>query len=289
MVEANAAAPPHATFGDLRTRFVSAAILIAAAVGSLLLGGTPFVLFWLSAGLAILWEWQAMVGVERRLVRTLAGGVALCVAASLCVQMATDHAVLVVGVGAAAVAALARPDRRVWAGVGVLYAGTLVVCVLMIRPALAMPLEGPFDVRTMIWLFAVVWGTDVAAYFAGRTLGGPKVWPAVSPGKTWSGTLIGIACGALAGLAVGSFRPVVPILALPVLGVGLVAAMVSQIGDFFESGVKRRFGLKDSSRLIPGHGGVMDRLDGFVAAALTIVVLALLRDAASVGEAVFRW
>ena len=289
MTNTNAVTAPRATFADLRMRLASALVLVVAAVGALVLGGTSFVLFWLAAGLAIVWEWQRLIGPERRLLRTLAGSVALSIAAALCVQMATDLAALAVTAGAIAAAAAAPTGRRAWAGAGVLYAGCLVVCVLLIRPALAMPLEGPFDVRTIVWLFAIVWGTDIAAYFAGRLIGGPKVWPAVSAGKTWSGTLVGIACGALAGLVVGLFRPVLPIAALPVFAVGLMAAAVSQAGDFLESGVKRRFSVKDSSQLIPGHGGVMDRLDGFIAAAAFVVVFAILRDAASVGEAVFRW
>ncbi len=278
-----------ASFADLRLRIVSAVVLGAVAIGSLLVGGIPFVLFWLLAAWAVNWEWQRIVGEHRRLLRRLAGGVALCVAAALTVNLAADFAALAILAGGAVVFALAATGLRTWSGAGVLYAGALIVAILMIRPTTSALVEGPFDVRTIVWLFAVVWGTDIGAYFAGRAIGGPKVWPAVSPGKTWSGTLVGIACGALAGLAVAMIRPVVPVSPLPLLAIGLVAAAASQAGDFLESGVKRRFGVKDSSGLIPGHGGVMDRLDGFITAAALIALLAVVRDSSSVGEALFRW
>jgi phosphatidate cytidylyltransferase len=121
----------------------------------------------------------------------------------------------------------------------------------------------------LLWLFAVVWGTDIMAYFGGRLIGGPKLWPRVSPGKTWSGFVVGVTCGALAGVwaVVLSTMPGEVALA-PLLPLGLAAAAVSQAGDLFESAIKRRFDVKDSSRLIPGHGGVMDRLDGFIFAAI---------------------
>lgn len=289
MAEAAPVSSSRSSFGDLRTRILSAIVLVAAAIGTLLLGGLPFVLFWLAASLAVNWEWQRMTDAGRIVPRTVAGGVALCVAAALCIQFAPDLAFLVVLAGAVAAGLLAVKGKRVWAGAGVVYAGVLIVSVLTIRPAVAASFERPFDLRTIVWLFAVVWGTDVMAYFGGRLIGGPKVWPAVSPGKTWSGTLVGIACGALAGVAVAAINPVMPISLWPVLAVGLLAGAAAQAGDFLESGVKRRFGVKDSSGLIPGHGGVMDRLDGFVAAAVLVVLVALVRDASSVGEALFRW
>ena len=276
-------------FADLRARILSAIVLGVAAVGTLLVGGLAFILFWLAASLAMNWEWQRMVGPDRLGLRAVVGGAALCVAAVLCVQLAPDLAWLVVFGGAFLTGLLGARDHRLWSAAGVIYAGVLIVCVLTVRPAFVTSLERPFDLRTIVWLFAVVWGTDVMAYFGGRLIGGPKVWPAVSPGKTWSGTLVGIACGALAGLAVGLINSVMPISTWPVIAIGLAAAAAAQVGDFFESGIKRRFGVKDSSNLIPGHGGVMDRLDGFVAAAGLIVLVALIRDASSVGEAVFRW
>jgi phosphatidate cytidylyltransferase len=281
--------PLGGRFSDLGTRIVSAVVLVVAAVGSLLAGGTVFVLFWLAAAAAIHWEWQRMVGGERRFARFVAGACALCLAAAFCVNLAPDLAAIVILLGVIVVGLMAGPSRRLWAGAGLLYAGVLIISVAMIRPALPVLFQGPFDVRAIVWLFGVVWATDVMAYFGGRAVGGPKIWPAVSPGKTWSGTIIGVICGALAGLAVALVKPILPVTVWPLLAVGLVCGCAAQAGDLLESGIKRRFGVKDSSHLIPGHGGVMDRLDGFVAAAAVVVVLALWRDAASVGEALFRW
>jgi phosphatidate cytidylyltransferase len=276
-------------FGDLPTRIGSALVLGVAAVVSLIVGGTVFVLFWLLAAIAVHWEWQRMVGGDRVFERFLVGSIALGTAAVFSINLAPDFGAVTILGAVIIVGALAGDGRRVWAGAGLCYAGVLILSVCMIRPAVVGAFAGPFDLRAIVWLFAVVWGTDVMAYFAGRLIGGPKVWPAISPGKTWSGTLVGIAFGALAGLAIGLPRSILPVAAMPLFALGLVAASASQAGDFFESGVKRHFGVKDSSQLIPGHGGVMDRLDGFIAAAAVIVLLGLWRDASSIGEAVFRW
>ncbi|HZD91566.1 MAG TPA: phosphatidate cytidylyltransferase, partial [Pseudolabrys sp.] len=125
------------------------------------------------------------------------------------------------------------------------------------------------------FLFAIVWATDILAYFGGRTIGGPKLWPAISPKKTWSGGI----CGALGAMALcvtgAAWAGASDLAAIAVLA--LVLSMAAQAGDFFESWVKRRFGAKDASQLIPGHGGVMDRLDGFWAAALVGCLIGLAR------------
>jgi len=105
------------------------------------------------------------------------------------------------------------------------------------------------------------------AYFGGRLIGGPKLWSRVSPGKTWSGAAVGALTGALCGAVVGLLAAPSGARLVPILLLGLAASVVAQLGDLFESALKRRFGVKDSSGLIPGHGGMMDRLDGFVAAA----------------------
>jgi phosphatidate cytidylyltransferase len=127
----------------------------------------------------------------------------------------------------------------------------------------------------ILFLFAVVWATDILAYFVGRAVGGPKLAPSISPGKTWSGAIGGAAAGTLAGIGVAAAAasPASPWL------IGLAAlllSVLSQMGDLFESGLKRRFGVKDSGWLIPGHGGVMDRVDGLVAAAIALYVVGAL-------------
>ena len=175
---------------------------------------------------------------------------------------------------------VAAAGSRLAAGFGPVYAGTLVLPVLVLRASV------PDGLQAILWLFAVVWGTDIMAYFGGRLVGGPKLWPRMSPSKTWSGFGIGIGAGALAGLAVAPD----PSPRGSILFVGLAIGAVAQAGDLFESAVKRRYGVKDASHLIPGHGGVMDRLDGFIAAAVVAGCFGVARaglDAAGAG--LFRW
>lgn len=128
--------------------------------------------------------------------------------------------------------------------------------------------------HVVFWLFCAVWSTDTGAYFAGRTIGGPKLIPRISPNKTWAGLLGGMVAAAVVGGLVAAIDPALPALALAALA-GVVA-VVSQAGDFTESAVKRYFGVKDSSQLIPGHGGVLDRLDGLLFAAPFVAACILL-------------
>ena len=126
----------------------------------------------------------------------------------------------------------------------------------------------------VLFLLAIVWSSDIGAYMAGRILGGPKLAPAISPGKTWSGAAGGLVCAMLVGLAIS--RATVPGPLSHALLVGGVLSVASQVGDLLESALKRHYGVKDSSRLIPGHGGVFDRLDGVLAAAPVALLLSLI-------------
>ena len=156
-----------------------------------------------------------------------------------------------------------------WLAAGIAYAAVLLFAPLILRrdPALGF--------AAIAFLFAVVWATDIAAYFAGRAIGGPKLWPAVSPKKTWAGaiggTLGGIAAGALTVTLFG--LPVPPMLLL----VACLLSVVAQAGDLLESAIKRHFGAKDAGSIIPGHGGLMDRLDGFLTAAAAAAMVGLIR------------
>jgi phosphatidate cytidylyltransferase len=147
--------------------------------------------------------------------------------------------------------------------------------------------DAQYGFLAIVLLFAVVWATDIAAYFAGRAIGGPKLMPKVSPNKTWSGALVGAACAVIAALAIAWYA------GLALAAIGLLALMLSalaQAGDLFESFLKRRFGAKDSGHLIPGHGGLMDRLDGFVAAAAAAAAIGLLRGGmAAPGRGLLVW
>lgn len=159
-------------------------------------------------------------------------------------------------------------NRAGWLAAGGLYALATLVAPLLLR---ADPVYG---LEAVLFLFAIVWLTDVLGYVVGRVVGGPRLWPAISPNKTWSGALGGIFGALAAGLAVAAYDALASV---PVAIVAMILSMVAQAGDLFESAVKRRFGVKDTSHLIPGHGGLMDRLDGFIAAALVASVIGLLR------------
>ena len=160
-------------------------------------------------------------------------------------------------------------DFVLWMIAGLLYAGVIALAPVILRrdPALGFV--------AIVFLFAVVWVTDIAAYFAGRALGGPKLWVAVSPNKTWSGALGGALGGVIAALLVVKVAGLViaPMLIL----VALALSIASQAGDLLESALKRQFGAKDAGALIPGHGGLMDRLDGFVTASVVAALIGLLR------------
>ena len=226
------------------------------------------------------WEWQRLIGAEKLIERVGPGLVALALAAVFAMNGSIAGALGALAVGAAIVGTLAGPALRVWAGAGVFYAGALAVSLALLRasPAYGLP--------AILWLFAVVWGADIAAYFAGRLIGGPRLWPRVSPGKTWSGAVVGALAGAACGLVVAAWTDRIDLL----FWLGLATAIVSQLGDLFESGIKRRFGAKDSGGLIPGHGGLMDRLDAFIAAALFAALFAALETRGSyLASGLFVW
>jgi phosphatidate cytidylyltransferase len=268
---------------DLLPRVVSGLVLAAVALASVWRGGVIFALAWFAAALAVGLEWQNLIGASRPRLRFLIVAAALATTAYFAAQRELAAACGVLGLGGLALALAAGPGRRLWAFGGLVYAGSLIVSVNAIYAA---PGFGP---RAIFWLFATVWGADVFAYFGGRLIGGPKLWPQVSPSKTWSGTLSGVFAGALIGAVIGVQGLDGARFAAPIFALGLVAALVSQAGDIFESIVKRRFGVKDSSALIPGHGGFMDRLDGFVAAAAFTAVVAALHGLPSAAPGLFDW
>ncbi len=276
-----APAPRRLRLGsDLWPRVGAAVAMGVAALVIAWIGGFVFVAFWWAASVVVLWEWQRIVRGDRLVERVAIGALALAVAALFAMHNDPLSAIATLVVGALAVGWFAGPTTRGWAGAGALYAGALVVSLGLLRasPSYGLP--------AVLWLFAVVWGTDVAAYFAGRLIGGPRLWPSVSPGKTWSGAVAGAFAGAALGLLLSGWTDRIDLL----FWLGLAAAVVAELGDLFESAVKRRFGVKDSSRLIPGHGGLMDRLDAFIAASAFAALFAAANTKGSfIASGLFRW
>jgi phosphatidate cytidylyltransferase len=254
-----------ANWSDLTVRIVSAIVMSGLALGTNWLGGPIFVLFWFAAAAAVLWEWIFLIRAGFKDWPTVIAGTAfLALATAFAYDGHLVSSLLIVAGGAIVLGAVAI--GRPWPQ-PLLTAASLPYAACAILPVTLLRLDEPQGMLAIFVLFAIVWGSDIMAYFTGRFFGGPKLCPSISPKKTWSGFIGGVVFGALAaGLVGGS-------VALIVVG-GLLAA-VSQGGDLLESALKRRFDAKDASHLIPGHGGVMDRLDGFVAAAFAALIIGL--------------
>lgn len=280
--DATAPPAPDTRSGGLRARILSALVLAPLALAAVWAGAPWFeMMIALATGLAA-WEWCRMCGLTAPVAVApvvLAGPVAAAVAAvALIAGPGSGPGPGLGAAGAMAFLALLASlgwGRRAWGGIGALYLGVPAAAAVWLREGV------PSGHLVMLWLVAVVWATDIAAYAAGRSLGGPRLAPRLSPGKTWSGLAGGVAAAGLVGYglaaAVGAASPAV-------LGwLGALMAVVSQGGDIAESALKRHFGVKDAGSLIPGHGGVLDRIDGLLAALVLAAVLAWLGGGALPG------
>jgi phosphatidate cytidylyltransferase len=256
-------------WSNLALRVASAAVLAPVAVLTAYIGDWPFALFWGLAAIAVLWEWITLVEGPGHKVMFSSCAAAIAIATTVAWRNRPVVAVFLVGLGALAAAIFAAQGRRAWVTGGIVYAGAMVLSPMVLRA------DQDYGFLAMVLLFAIVWTTDVLGYFAGRAFGGPKLWPAISPKKTWSGAIAGALGSMIVGTVLAQFA--VGVNALALAFVSLVLSALSQLGDLFESWIKRRHGAKDASHLIPGHGGVMDRLDGFWAAALAGCLIGVLR------------
>jgi phosphatidate cytidylyltransferase len=259
---------------NLQVRIISAIVLAAGVLSLTFVGGLPFRLLTALISATIFYEWSRMAR------STPASGVGLFPEALMAIFIVALVAglsapvllLLVAGMVIAAAAVGAARETGQWDAGGLAYAGLSGLTLALLRDG------DRSGLVAILFLFAVVWATDILAYFVGRAVGGPKLAPSISPGKTQSGALGGAIGGVVAGLLLAMAAGAENLATLGV--VALVLSIVSQVGDLFESWVKRRHGHKDSSRLIPGHGGVMDRVDGLVAAALALYVIGWLSASA---------
>ena len=255
--------------GELMLRVCSALVLVPIAIGTAYLGGWPFAVFWGLAAMGVLWEWISLVARSDHRTVLMTGGASLALAVAL---VATGHllaAVIVLAISTLGVAALAPAKWRTWIAAGVPYAGALGVAPVVLRS------DSEDGFLAVIFLFAIVWTTDVVAYFSGRAIGGPKLMAQVSPKKTWSGAIGGTLAAVVVAFVLAKVMALSGLFAIAMLAV--VLSICAQGGDLFESFLKRRFGAKDSGHLIPGHGGLMDRLDGFITASVVAALIGLLR------------
>ncbi|OKO73448.1 phosphatidate cytidylyltransferase [Bradyrhizobium sp. NAS96.2] len=265
---------------NLAMRVVAALMLAPVAIALAYLGGVAWSLLVTLAAVGLFVEWLAVTGFGRELRVVVPGALALLLIGLCLMAGRIDAAVDVLVVGVVAVA-LTSGERRGWAIAGLLYAAAAEIASVVLRLD---PVKG---FAALMFVLLVVWVTDIGGYFAGRSIGGPKLWVRVSPKKTWAGAIGGFVASLLvaAGFAAFEIGTTGPLLML-----GAVLSVVSQLGDLFESAVKRRFGVKDSSHIIPGHGGLLDRLDGFVAAVIVAAIFGFLRGGADgVGRGLMVW
>lgn len=245
---------------DLLVRTVSAAVLLVVALGAAYFGGITAGVVAGAFALAVVLEWGAITGTSSDRSFPFAVVVALAVAASGFGMIAVAWAM------ALATAAIAAAyTRGVWLPAGVIYASVLGIGLVVLR------LAPEFGLTALIFLLSVVWATDSGAFFAGRTIGGPKLAPKISPKKTWAGAIGGVAAAVAAGVVAAWLTGIPVTFGLICVAFGL--SVFCQLGDLFESWIKRRFGAKDSGHTIPGHGGVMDRVDGLTFAAFAAIAI----------------
>ena len=268
-----AAEPPAQTakWGDLGVRAASAAVLIPAVLADVWAGGIWFHLFVALIGILMAQEWVNIVHKDNPLQFALHAAGAMCGALlPLDIGLAGGLlAIAVLTVVSAAAAWREAPGGPVWRYLGVPYVSLPPIALVVLRD------DPGYGVAAIVLVMLMVWAADTLAYFAGRIIGGPKLAPRISPKKTWAGmggAMVGSAVAALGvGMALG-----VPGLWL-LLIVAALLAVVEQGGDLFKSAMKRHYGVKDSGRLIPGHGGVIDRVDGLVAVATVAALIGALR------------
>jgi phosphatidate cytidylyltransferase len=252
---------------NLALRIATALVLAPLAVGAAYAGGYVFVLFWTLAAIGVLWEWDMLVCTHDRNPVFGIGVAALLGCGLLLALNWTASAIALIMLGLIGVAALAAKHRRSWCAGGLGYAAALLIAPVILRQ------DEPWGFAAILFLFAVVWLTDITAFAVGRAAGGPKLLPRVSPNKTWSGAAGGALAGVAGGLVTAGLFGLGNLAALGALALGL--SIISQGGDLIESAIKRRFDAKDTSNLIPGHGGLMDRLDSFLTAAVAATIIGL--------------
>jgi phosphatidate cytidylyltransferase len=267
----------HRRVRELQLRALSAVALAAVALGLTFGGLWPFALLVGATALIVAWEWGRMMrdaGIDAAYLGTAASVLA---AVALVAALRPLAGLAMLATGAVVATVLAQPPGRMRAAAGVFYAGAPALALVWLRS------DSGNGLAAVLLVLLVVWATDIGAFVAGRSIGGPRLWARVSPNKTWAGLGGGVlSAGLVAWLlaqTVGSAHPA------RVVGLGIVLAVLSQGGDLLESALKRSRGVKDASQLIPGHGGFMDRVDGLVIAAAVAALYAAALDPVAPGAA----
>ncbi|MBB5745758.1 phosphatidate cytidylyltransferase [Brevundimonas variabilis] len=253
--------------GDIGLRAASAVVLAPAALLATWAGGLWFLALVLIGTVLLAMEWATMSAPRNWRTVTTAVTAALFVSAILMHlgHTALSLIMLVVGAGLAGMMAKLRRDDGVDAAYGVLYLGWPIALLIWLRDV-----DSAVGLTWTALVFVVAWSSDILAYLVGSTVGGPKLWPRFSPNKTWSGFLGGLVAGMVAGAAMAGWLDMGRLNVFWGGGLGLAAALATMAGDLWESALKRRFGVKDSGTIIPGHGGLLDRVDGLMFAIVVV-------------------
>lgn len=262
--------PPTEAPSHLATRVASALVLIPLALSAVWLGGVWYAILLVIAGVLMSAEWGMILGLGRRTFWLFMGLSLLIGTGFILLRSGGDITFWIISCAAIGVMLLLLGKFKGvsvlrWLGLAVLYCWTPVYALFWLRDA-------EQGLWLVAWVLLVVWGTDIGGYFVGRSVGGAKLVPQISPNKTWSGLFGGMLLAAIAGATGAIWFNLGNAILLALAGATL--AVVAQTGDIAESALKRHFGVKDSSRLIPGHGGLLDRVDGlvFVAPVVAMVV-----------------
>lgn len=251
---------------ELKLRAASAFLLAGCALGALFAGPEVFSVLVAMVALAMCWEWGHIVrrgGGRDVSFLVHAGSVLSAVAAATFAS--TELAFGMLAVGALALLVLNFPTGPGVSLLGVLYVGIPAILLIWLRGS------EPYGLTAVIFIFAVVWAGDIGAFIGGRLIGGPKLYPSVSPNKTWAGLISGVVASLAVAVVFWSIVVAAPFWHL--IGCAILLGIAAQLGDLAESALKRLFRVKDASDLIPGHGGFMDRLDGMVTAATLAAVI----------------
>jgi phosphatidate cytidylyltransferase len=272
---------PRPRHSEIATRVASALVLAAVALAAVVASPWTFAVLVIGAGVIVAWEWGRLVrGTE---FDSIAWVQAVTVAA-IVISVALGRpeiAALAFLVALAIIGFLSRASSHLaWSIAGMAYAGLPAFALVWLRS------DKTLGAAALLYLLAVAWTTDSTSYAAGRLIGGPKLAPAISPRKTWAGLIVGTIAPALIGYAGALLLSGTSGTRLALVSVVIAAAC--QVGDLSESAVKRTFGAKDMSHLIPGHGGLVDRIDGLLFAALAAALIAL-RDPANPGRGLLIW
>lgn len=266
---------------EIVLRVISALALAALALGATIYSPWTFLVLVAAGGGLVAWEWGRLTRGKEFDGTALLATASVALLAIFVTLHRPDLGFILLAGAAAAIGFVGRPSLdRTWAVAGLLYAALPAAALVWLRS------DPELGAMAVLYLFAVAWTTDTASYAAGHLIGGPKLAPRISPQKTWSGFLVGALAPLLVGVAFARLLDSSSALWLATLSVGL--ALACQLGDLLESWVKRRFGAKDFSQLIPGHGGLLDRIDGLLLAAVFAALIAF-RDPTAPGRGLLVW